>query len=372
MDIEVYREAGKQTGESGKSAMCLCGGGVTGAMFEVGVLAAFDDLMGSPAANEFDIYVGSSAGASVGSFLAQGITADRAFQALRSPENAFFPLRREDVYGLDPGAWARSAWNVLKGVARVLEDRSRQKGERLIDDLASLGEFLPAGLFRIDRYETFLRTVYAREGLARTFADLHRELYVVAHDLDSTERVVLGDGSLRDVDVATAVAASSAIPIFFEPVRIGDVDYIDGGVGSVAHVDVAIDRGAERILVINPIVPVRNVRDKARLPSRHGCCARMRDKGLLYIAGQAWGIANRARLHAGIRSYLAEHPGVEVLLIEPSEEETVMFLSNPMSFHTRREILDYARNAARKALADTFRAGLRVTELGAPAPLPAA
>lgn len=367
MDLTVYR-AGKENGETGKSALCLCGGGITGAMFEVGVLAAFDDLMGSPATNEFDVYVGSSAGASVGSLFAQGIRADRAFDALRSSDNGFFPLRREDVYRLDLRAWTRSALKMLEGAARVVLEHPRHADDRLIDELASLGELLPAGLFRLDHYASFLRDFYAREGLARTFEDLQRELYIVAQDLDSTARVVFGDGSLRDVEVATAVTASSAIPIFFEPVRIRDVDYIDGGVGGVADIDVGIDHGAERILVVNPIVPVRNIPGMARLPARHGCCARVRDKGFFYVGGQAWGIVNRARLRSSIGSYLAEHPSVEVLLIEPSEEETVMFLSNPMSFRTRREILEYARTAARKALADTFRTGLKVTELGVHAP----
>lgn len=259
----------------------------------------------------------------------------------------------------------------MEGAARIARDRAgKSAGDRLIDDIASLNELLPAGLFRLDQYALLLGAFYAREGLARTFADVRRELYVIAHDLDSSDRVVIGHGSLRDVDVATAVAASSAIPILFEPVRIGEVDYIDGGIGSVAHVDVAIEHGAERILVINPVVPVRNVPGKARLPSRHGRST-MRDKGLLYIAGQAWGIANRARLHFGIRSYLADHPRVEVLLIEPGEEETVLFLTNSMNLRKQNEILDYARNAARKALADTFRTGLKVTELHAQAPAPA-
>ncbi len=55
---------------------------MTGVLFEVGVLAALDDLRGRPASTEFDIYVGSSAGASVDSLVSQGISAERIFRAL--------------------------------------------------------------------------------------------------------------------------------------------------------------------------------------------------------------------------------------------------------------------------------------------------
>ena len=42
------------------------------------------------------------------------------------------------------------------------------------------------------------------------------------------------------VPLSHAVAASSAIPLFFRPVRIEGRDYIDGSVGKVAHLDLAI------------------------------------------------------------------------------------------------------------------------------------
>lgn len=88
----------------------------------------------------------------------------------------------------------------------VAERVWRRRG-RLADDLASLHDLLPAGLFGLDRYAEFLDGFYAREGLARRFADLRRELYVVANDVDATERVVFGEGPLRE-----AMAAGLGIP----------------------------------------------------------------------------------------------------------------------------------------------------------------
>ncbi len=355
MRFTFYRGSERVPGAApgGRTALCLCGGGISGALFEVGVLAALDDVLGRSASTEFDIYVGASAGATVGSVLCQEVPADRLFRALRDPNDPFFPLRRKHVYRAEWTAWAKAAWRLLVGAVWTLVSHVRAHENRLVDDLDSLHDLLPAGVFRLDHYVAFLRAFYARENLARRFAELRRELYVVANDVDAAERVVFGAEPLREVEIARAVGSSSAIPMFFEPVRIGDRDYIDGGVGRVAHVDVAIDHGAERILVVNPVVPVRNAEGKACLPTRHGRCARMRDKGLLYLGEQALRIGNRARLHFGIKRYLAEHPRIEVLLVEPSDDETLLFVHNSMGLGARREILDYARDGARKGLTKT-------------------
>ena len=62
---------------------------------------------------------------------------------------------------------------------------------------------------------------------------------VVAHDLDSGDRVLFGAPGYDDVPLARACCASMALPLFFSPVRIRDRHYIDGGVGRVAHMNMA-------------------------------------------------------------------------------------------------------------------------------------
>jgi len=58
----------------GKMALVLAGGGLTGAVYEIGALRAINDLLTDRTVNDFDIYVGTSAGALVGALLANGIT----------------------------------------------------------------------------------------------------------------------------------------------------------------------------------------------------------------------------------------------------------------------------------------------------------
>jgi predicted acylesterase/phospholipase RssA len=140
--------------------------------------------------------------------------------------------------------------------------------------------------------------------------------------------------------------------MFFEPVRLGQRDYFDGGIGRVDHIDVAIAHGAERILVVNPVVPVR-------LDQRN---AHLRDRGLLAVGNQAFRIMNKARLHFGIKRYLAEHPTVEVLLLEPGEEESILFTNSSMNLAARAEILDYARGTTRRALHELYSKGVRIQQ----------
>ena len=45
--------------------LCLGGGGITGVMYEVGCLAALEESFEGFSAADFDVYVGSSSGATL-------------------------------------------------------------------------------------------------------------------------------------------------------------------------------------------------------------------------------------------------------------------------------------------------------------------
>lgn len=76
--------------------------------------------------------------------------------------------------------------------------------------------------------------------------DMKMPLGIVATDLQT------GDGILfRRGDIATAVRASSAVPSVFEPVRIGNKDYVDGGLVSPVPVRFARQMGADIIIAVD-------------------------------------------------------------------------------------------------------------------------
>jgi NTE family protein len=69
---------------------------------------------------------------------------------------------------------------------------------------------------------------------------------IVATDLASGEPVVFERG-----DAGTAVRASSAVPGVFSPVRIGDRDFVDGGLTHPVPVAIARRLGARKVVAVD-------------------------------------------------------------------------------------------------------------------------
>ncbi len=341
-----------------RTALCLCGGGITGGMYEIGALAALDDFF-APAArvesareftvNDFDIYVGTSAGSFLAATLAAGIPSRRLFRAILDDDPAMFPARRTDIYRFD----ARQGFGIVRDLAGILisaigrRARTRLGFAELLGDLV---DALPAGLFSLRHYEKFLDNFLRHHALPTQFAQLKHELYITANDLDSGHRAIFGQGELADAPIAKAICASSAIPLFFEPVRYKDRDFVDGAVGKIEHADIALARGAELIVVVNPLVPFRNDPDREDLPTPLASARHIRDKGLMAVYAQAAKMSTRTKLHQGLKRYQASHPQATVLLIEPDEHEGDMFLHNPMNFSSRRRMLRYGYESAARTL----------------------
>ncbi len=61
-----------------KDRLVLAGGRITGFLYEVGVLTALDELAGRALSNDFDVYVGTSAGAVLAALVANGPTSYNA------------------------------------------------------------------------------------------------------------------------------------------------------------------------------------------------------------------------------------------------------------------------------------------------------
>ena len=71
-------------------------------------------------------------------------------------------------------------------------------------------------------------------------------LGIVATDLDSGAAMLFQRG-----DVGMAVRASSAVPAVFQPVRIGNREYVDGGLVSPVPVRFARQMGAELVIAVD-------------------------------------------------------------------------------------------------------------------------
>src|SRR5437763_8533094 len=74
-----------------RTALVLAGGGVTGGVYEIGALRALDLLSVNRTVNEFDVYVGTSAGAFVASAVANGVTPEEMMRVIVQQVPTPFP-----------------------------------------------------------------------------------------------------------------------------------------------------------------------------------------------------------------------------------------------------------------------------------------
>ena len=337
-----------------KIALCLPGGGATGAMFQIGALAALEDAVDGLQAHAFDLYVGTSSGASVAAVLAGGRPVQRLYRAFLDPADVYFGLERKHLLRVDLGEWRRTlvtALGALRHGATSLFSRAPLPAA-VWEELDRLYDSLPAGLFTLDVYERFLEDFFVRRGVPNSFHAMPKELLILAHDLDSGEKCLFGAPPRDHVPVTRACIASMAVPPFFSPVRIGDRHYIDAGAAQIAHLDVAVERNADVIVVINPMVPVV----AENVPTGHGPRPSVRDKGLMWVMNQSLRIGVHALMQEAC-ARITTQTRASVILIEPEPTDGILFMYNPASFAARRNILEHAYRTTRASLARWFRAG---------------
>lgn len=99
------------------------------------------------------------------------------------------------------------------------------------------------------RGEALARYVREQTG-GRLIEQMPTPLGIVATDLDSGAGVLFRRG-----DTGTAVRASSAVPAVFQPVRIAEREYVDGGLVSPVPVRFAREMGAEMVIGVDISTP---------------------------------------------------------------------------------------------------------------------
>jgi predicted acylesterase/phospholipase RssA len=336
-----------------KLALCLLGGGAMGAMFQIGALAALEDSVESFQATDFDLYLGSSAGASVAAALAGGQPVQRIYRAFLDPADVYFGLERGHLLRVDLAEWRRtvvSAVHALRyGASSLLSGKTTEMPAKLSQELDRLYDSLPAGIFTLDGYERFLEAFFVRRGVPNAFSEMPRALRIVAHDLDSGEPVAFGARGLDHVAVARACIASMAIPPLFSPVRIGDRHYISSGAAEVEQLELAVAEGADVLVVVRPMVAVAA---PSSVPTGHGERDSLRDKGMMWVFNQARRIGVQRSVEAAVTRIREQ--GTPMLLLQPTREDGILAMANPASYEARRALLERAYRLTRSTLARAF------------------
>jgi NTE family protein len=175
-----------------KLALVL-GGGAARGFAHVGVIQVLEEAGIKP-----DLVVGTSAGSVVASLYASGKSAEQ-----------------------------------LKSISSSMDESS------ITDWKIPIGG---RGMLQGDALQRYISTQVG----AKKIEEMKIPLGIVATDLKTGQAVLFQRG-----DVATAVRASSAVPAVFEPVRIGNREFVDGGLVSPVPVRFARQMGADIVLAVD-------------------------------------------------------------------------------------------------------------------------
>ena len=327
--------------------LVLGAGGVLGAAWMAGALNAVQQRLDRRLC-DVDMIVGTSAGSVMGAALRCGVEIDAILAHQRGTALITLPHLAEldrDSGRLPPlprlrfgsprllASTARAPHRMHPWVAAsalMLEGRAQHRS------LASLVHALlaqsvaaqsvaaqsvaaaPAGIRSVEVRSVGVQSVGI--GSAATLDWPHRPIWIVAVDYESGRRMVFGRAGSPVVSLPDAVVASCSIPGWYEPKRIGDRRYIDGGVRSNTSLDVLASAELDHVYVLAPMASLDSdsPRNPVRLPER--LVRQYLTRGL---AGEV---------------HKVEASGARVTVLTPGPEDLVAFGVNLMD-PARRELV---------------------------------
>jgi NTE family protein len=347
---------GKRRTRRSKTALVRGGGGFTGGVYEIGALRALDLLSVNRTVNQFDVYVGTSAGAFVASMAANGITPEEMMRVVNRQVPT--PFRDIDVGTLlrpNVAEFARSGVMLPFKLARIARGLVGQLGSiSAMDVVLGLAEALPSGMYSGSGIEDYVRTVLSDPDRTDDFRLLEHELYLAATDLDTCERIVFGANDWDDVPISTAVRASTALPMVYKPVRVKDRELVDGGIVSTTNLDIAVEAGAKFVVVVNPLVPYVNDFSKTDSGLLGTRVRHISDMGFAQIGYQSFKLLAYQRLHEMARQWEQRYPGVDIVLVEPEPNDELMFQTSMMNFTSRVEIARHGFESVTLKLSEDY------------------
>ncbi|HEX3173373.1 MAG TPA: patatin-like phospholipase family protein [Solirubrobacterales bacterium] len=371
IDPGSRRKRGKGRKRPSKTALVLGGGGFTGGVYEIGALRALDLLAVNSTVNNFDVYVGTSAGSFVATMLANGVTPDEMMQTINERVTSDFEdLDLDRVLKFDYlGVLQKAAMLPIRSV-ELLRRLVRMGEFSVIDIGVGLAEALPTGLYSGAGISDYVEQVLTDAGRANDFRLLDAELYLTATDLDTCERLVFGEPGWDDVPISKAVECSTALPVVYKPVDLKGRQLVDGGIRSTTNVDIAVEKGAKFIVVVNPLVPFVNDFSQSMSTVFGNRARRVSDMGIPGIANQAFRLIAHQRLHQAVEMWQEKYKGVDIILLEPEPNDELMFGTPIMDYSRRLQIARHGFESVTATLAQDYeryeeiakRHGLEISE----------
>lgn len=229
-----------------RRGLVLGGGGVLGAAWMVGALQALQDETGVDV-REFEAFVGTSAGSVLVALLGAGVSVEDLVTHQRDGQLETGPLAGfhfdyETASGGDRPIRPRSGM----GSRELLVRNARSL--RQLPPTTVLAALLPEGRGNLAAVGALIGHVVPDGWVTRD------SVTVVALDYDTGERMPFGRPGAQPAALRDAVMASCAIPGWYQPVRIGEHRFIDGGAWSSTNLDLLAGQGLDEVFVLAPQV----------------------------------------------------------------------------------------------------------------------
>ena len=326
--------------------VALAGGGPLGGIYEVGALIALDEALRGFRLTDCGTFVGVSSGAFFATGLANGLSP-------RAMHRMFIESDKDDD-PFEPEVLLRPAFKEygrrIAAIPRLLKagllDYVRGgRNRKVAASLRRLVQALPAGIFDGAPLQAYLQRLASSRGFPDDFRKLRRKLYIVATDLDTSERVTFGSPGWDDIPISQAVQASATLPGLFPPVKINGRYYVDGALQKTLNASAALKDGVRLLFAFNPIVPY-----KADLPPDRIETESLASRGLVAVLSQTFRSLIYSRMQVGMQRYRHLYPDADIVVIEPRQDDREMFFANAFSYADRRRLCEHAYQQTRADL----------------------
>jgi NTE family protein len=313
------------TAAAPRRGLVLGGGGVLGAAWMIGALAALSEAL-SWDPREAEVVVGTSAGSVLAAMIGSGLGVETLINHQRGVLAPGDPKIEFDHDTASGGALPPRPQ--LRIGSRSLVARSVLHPRR-VPVLATLAGLAPRGRGSLAAVGELVRAVNAEGGWPEK-----PSTWMVAMDYDTGRRVAFGQPGAPQATMPDAVMASCSIPGWYAPLEIGGRRYIDGGTLSPTSLDLLADAGLDEVYVLAPMISFDYDEPSSVVGRMERRFRRLMTKKVLREAGKV-----RRR-------------GSSVTLLGPGHEDLEAIGINLMDHRRRTAVLDTALRTTAAALAD--------------------
>lgn len=279
-----------------KIAFVCSGGAAKAGAFHLGVALALQEKgfkfvgglkrdsslnMADTSGREITVYVGSSAGSIICSYLAGGYSLEQIFDSFlgkKRSQDSGRSLRRLNyttMFSLRKDMSLLSSLGILTESAKIpaLGKFVQALAKDSYENIFKWKWLKWSGLFTTAGIEKYLREDVLP---SNDFQSYEPDLFIVATQLNHSKKVVFGKYKytpddktviyMNDVGISDACAASTALPLIFSPYPIKNekghtVYYFDGEVRDTLSTHVGFDAGADLIIASHTHQPYHYLRE---------------------------------------------------------------------------------------------------------------